>query len=62
MRKTLPICLVILMSTPMVGCFYSKHETKEVPSTTTTIEHRSTVDTAPAETVVQKHTTVERSY
>jgi len=48
-----------LMSTPIVGCFYSKHETKEVPATTT-IERRSTVDTAPAE--VHKSTTVERTY
>ena len=61
MRKTLPICLVILMSMPMLGCFYSKKETKEVP-TTTTIEHRSTVDTVPAETEVHKKTTVERTY
>ncbi len=62
MRNTLPICLVILMSTPMLGCFNSKHETREVPSSTTTIEHRSSVETVPAETEVRKHTTVERTY
>ena len=57
MRKLLPICLIAVMSMPIIGCFNSKHETKETPSTTT-IEHRSTVDTVP----VEKHTTVERTY
>ena len=60
MRKMLPICLVVLMATPMLGCFNSKHETKETPSSTT-IEHRSTVDTIP-EAEVHKSTTVERTY
>jgi hypothetical protein len=58
--------VLLFTSTATMGCFVSRKETvREVPTATTTVERRSSVETVPRsadESVVRKQTTVERTY
>ena len=61
MRHTAYIVSVMLFASLATGCF--NKEVKEMPSRTTTIEHRSSVDVPSVESdVVHKRTTVESNY
>lgn len=61
MRKAGYPLVALLVVASASGCFVSRKETvREVPASSTTVERRSTVETAPTE--IHKHTTVETTY
>ena len=64
MRKTAYVTTLLLFAS--TGCFISHKEVKErqVPSSHTTIEHRSSVESVPSadEEVIHKRSSVETTY
>jgi hypothetical protein len=63
MRKFAYVSLVALCMAGATGCFVSRKETtREVPTSSTTVERRSTVETVPQGEVIQKRTTTETTY
>ncbi len=62
MRRLMAIsCASVLLASAATGCFVSRKETVREPTSSTTVERHTTVETAPAPEV-RTRTTVEHDY
>ena len=63
MRRLITLsCASVLLASMATGCYIKKESVRDHPSSSTTIERRSSVETVPGDTSVRTRTTVDRDY